>query len=157
MNRFSKSLTLLSLVAIPAAAHSYFAAAKGPCFTAGSATYQLAAAAAVPDYRVRIDNQAKAPDLRMQLVDRPEIADLVIADDYSASDADLCKAAAELKTIRVGAEEAAPDITIAFTRVAEAADYKLFVHSARFSHQDAAALMAVMWKAAKRREFADRR
>ncbi len=157
MNSLSKVMALVSIIAVPAAAHSFFAASKGPCFTAGSATYRLAPAAASPDYRIRVDNAAKAPDLRMQLVDRPEIADIVIADDFSATDGDLCKAAESLKTIRVSSQESVPDVTVAFTRVTDAADYKLFVHSARFSHQDAAALMAVMWKAAKRRDFADRR
>jgi hypothetical protein len=93
----------------------------------------------------------------MQLVDRPEIADIVIADDFRASDGDLCKAAGALKTIRISTDEPNPDVTVAFTYTANDADYKLFVHSVRFSHHDAAALMAVMWKAAKRREFADRR
>lgn len=157
MNSLSKVVALVSVIAVPAAAHSFFVAPKGRCFTAGSATYRLMPDAVAPDYRIRIDNSAKAPDLRMQLVDRPEIADIVIADDSSIAGEDLCKTAESLKIIRVSNQERTPDVTIAFTRIADAADYKLFVHSARFSHQDAAALMATMWKAAKRREFADRR
>jgi hypothetical protein len=157
MNRLHISLLLGAALVIPAAAHSFFAAPKGRCFTAGSATFQLTAAASAADFKVRVDPAAKAPDLRMQLVDRPEIADLVIADDYGASAGDLCKAAAAIKTIRVGADISDPDVTVAFTDNAAHADYKLFVHSARFSHHDTAALMAVMWKVAKRREFADRR
>ncbi|MBI4275045.1 MAG: hypothetical protein HY659_10140 [Rhizobiales bacterium] len=157
MNNLSSSLALLSVFALPAIGHSFFISPKGHCFTAGSATYQLTPTAATPDYRIRIDNAIKAPDLRMQLVDRPEIADIVIADDFHPSDGDLCKAAGRLKKIRIGADEPNPDVTVAFTQTASNADYKLFVHSARFSHHDAAALMAVMWKAAKRREFADRR
>ena len=37
---------------------------------------------------------------------------------------------------------------------APAPDYKLYVHSARFSHQDAAALFGVMWQAARKRDLA---
>ncbi len=147
MNTLQKTLLLVSLVAVPAGAQSFFAAPKTPCFTAGSWTYQLSSKSATPDYRVKVRSEAAAADLRMQMVDTPETADFAIADDVDSSENNLCKAASGLKTVRVYADEAAPDVTVMLSRAADAPDYKLYVHSARFSHQDAAALLAVMWKA----------
>ena len=146
VNTLQKTLLLVSLVAVPAGAQSYFASPKTPCFTAGSWTYQLSSKVASPDYRVKVQGAAAAADLRMQMVDTPETADFVIADDIDSSENNLCKAANGLKTVRVDAEETAPDVTVMLSRTVDAPDYKLYVHSARFSHQDAAALLAAMWK-----------
>ena len=146
MNTLQKTLLLVSLVAVPAGAHSFFASPKAPCFTAGAWTYQLSSKTSTPDYRVKVQNDAASADLRMQMVDRPEIADFVIADDIDAGEGNLCKTAGGFKTVRVDADETAPDVTVMLSRDADAPDYKLYVHSARFSHQDAAALLAVMWK-----------
>jgi len=46
MDRIQKSLILLMVAAMPAAAPPFFAAAPALCFTSGSVTYQLAPAAA---------------------------------------------------------------------------------------------------------------
>ena len=91
MDRIRKSRILLAVIAVPAAAHSTFAPEDELCFASGSATYQLSQKASAPDFRIKIDNAAQRPDLRMQLVDRPEIADFVLADDYGATPGNACK------------------------------------------------------------------
>ena len=72
---------------MPAAAHSTFAPVPDSlCFASGATTYQIARNAAAPDFRIRIaDASVRAPDLRMQLVDRAEIADFVLVDDFSGT------------------------------------------------------------------------
>ncbi len=109
-----------------------------------------------PDYRVRIDNAAARPDLRMQLVDRPEIADFVIADDYAAREGNACRSSVAVKTVKLDPEARTPDVLVSISTDAPAADYKIYVHSVRYSHQDAAALLAVVWKDAQKRELAQR-
>ena len=91
MERLRRSLILVAVIAVPAAAHSTFAPADDLCFASGSATYRLAPKAAAPDYRVKIDNSAPRTDLRMVLVDRPEIADFVLADDFGAVPGNACR------------------------------------------------------------------
>jgi hypothetical protein len=44
---------------------------------------------------------------------------------------------------------ASPDVTVRLS-AGTSADYKIYVQSARFSQQDAAALLAAMWKANQR-------
>ena len=154
------SLMVLS-VAVPAAtAGSFFGSSANtsdgkPCFIAGNAGYKLSGSAAA-NTTVRIDNAAASPNLRLQLVDDPAAADFVLVDDGDAADA--CKAATAIKSIRIDPTAANADLTVTLSRTA--ADYKIYVHSANFTEQDAAALFAVIWqsshKTGARREFAER-
>ena len=133
MDRLRKTLILLFVAAIPAAAPPLFAPSSSLCFTAGSVTYQLAPNASSPDYRVRIDNGAPHPDLRIALVD-----------DAATVMDNACRSAGQLKTVKVVAANAAADVTIRLSPQAQDADFTLFVHSARVGHHDAAALFALM-------------
>jgi hypothetical protein len=149
------SLLVLS-VAVPAAtAGSFFGSSAKPCFIAGNAGYELSGSASA-NYTVRIDNAAARPNLRLQLVDDPTAADFVLVDDGDAADA--CKAATAIKSIRIDPTAANADLTVTLSRTA--ADYKIFVRSAHYTEQDAAALFAVIWqsshKTAASREFAER-
>ena len=151
MQLFQKCALLGVLAAVPAAAHALLLPTTNPCFTSGTATYRISAAAPAPDYRVRIDNAAAQPDLRVGLVDQPEIADFVLVDDLDAVQGNAC-AAPTPKTIRVDAGEMLPDLTVSLSQIgaAEASDFKLYVRSARFSQEDAAALFGVMWRSRSR-------
>ncbi|MGE3149820.1 MAG: hypothetical protein AB7K04_12215 [Pseudorhodoplanes sp.] len=146
MNGLQKIILVALFIAAPAAAHSFFAADKAPCFTAGDWTYQLSPQAPMPDYRVQVTSDATPADLSMQLVDSPELADFVLADDVDASENNICRSATGLKVVRAGGAETQPDITVALSRAATTPDYRVYVNSTRFSHEDVAALVAVMWK-----------
>ena len=140
-------ISLMALViAVPAAtAGSFFSSGAKPindkpCFNAGTTGYEISASAAA-SYTVRIDNIAASPSLRMQIVTDPATADFVLVDDGAT---EACSMAASIKTIRLDSAAAAPDLTVALSRTA--GDYKVFVQSASFSEQDAAALFAVIWQ-----------
>ena len=151
MQLFQKCALLGLVAAVPAAAHALLLPATNPCFTSGTATYRISAATPAPDYRVRIDNAAAHPDLRVGLVDQPEIADFVLVDDLDDVQGNAC-AAPTPKTIRVDAGETLPDLTVSLSQIgaADASDFKLYVRSARFSQEDAAALFGVMWRSRSR-------
>jgi len=153
-------ISLMALaIAVPAATAGSFLASSAPdakpCFVSGNATYTLSAGNAA-DYTVRIDNAAAKPDLRLQLVDDPAAADFVMVDEGDAAHA--CAAGA-LKTVRIDAAAQRPDLTVTLSR--DNADHKVFVQSANFSEQDAAALFAVIWQNSRRagglRQIASRR
>lgn len=122
------------------------------CFASGSATYRIAPDAATPDFRVKIADNAARSDLKMQLVDRPEIADFVLVDDFSAREQAPCRSSAPVQTVTLDTGELTPDVTVNLSADNGAADYKIYVHSVRYSQQDAAALLAAMWKADRRRD-----
>jgi hypothetical protein len=159
MQRFHTYALLGLVIAVPAAAEALLPPTH-PCFTSGTATYQISASAPTPDYKVRIDNRAAHPDLRIRLVDQPEIADLVLVDDVDATQGNACAASAPLKTIRIDTGETPPDLTISLASEVsvasdiDAPDLKLYVRSARFSDEEAAALFGVMWQASRIRNVA---
>ena len=143
---------LVLIVAIPAAAAgSFFTSSTKPCFVADNAGYEISGSAAA-NYTVRIDNTAASPNLRMQIVDDPAAADFVLVDDGDAGEA--CKTAGTISSIRVDPMAAQPDMTVALSRTA--ADTKIYVRSANYSEQDAAALFAVIWQNARKTVAANR-
>jgi hypothetical protein len=142
MTRTQIASLMVLMVGAPAAAGAYFTAPARPCFVTGNSAYRVSETGAAK-FTVRIDNAAARPNLRMQLVDDPAAADFVLIDDGNASNA--CQGAVE--NIRLDHKAGNPDLTVALSR--EAADYKNYVRSARFSAQDAAALFAVMWRDAR--------
>lgn len=138
MNRITLAAVVGLVAAVPAgAAGVYFntPAATTACFAAPTGAFRIADEAA--DYTVRVDNAAADPSLRLQVVDDPAIADFVLVDD----DAPACPSGARLRSVRIDPEAAAPDITVALSRAPAAR--KIYVNSARFSEQQAAALFAV--------------
>ncbi|MCK9914116.1 hypothetical protein MXD81_33680 [Microbacteriaceae bacterium K1510] len=142
MNRITVAAIFGLVAAVPAgAAGVYFhtPSTTTPCFAAPTGAYRIADEAA--DYTVRIDDAAANPSLRLQVVDDPAIADFVLVDD----DAPACPSGARLKSVRIDPEAAAPDLTVALSRAP--GDKKIYVNSARFSEQQAAALFAVAWGA----------
>ena len=131
---------------MPAVAYSMLAPAEDSlCLASGAATYRIAQQTAAPDFRVKVANDTPQPDLRMQRVDRAELADFVLVDDLNAGGHTSCRSSAPVRTVVLDSGAAEPDVTVRLSN--EPADYKIYVHSVRFSQQDAAALLAAIWKA----------
>ena len=87
----------------------------------------------------------------MQLVDRAEIADFVLVDDFSGRPAP-CRSSTPIRTVALDADTANPT-SRSICRPTPAPRLQIYVHSVRFSQQDAAALLAAMWKTEQRREM----
>ncbi|MEP7030114.1 MAG: hypothetical protein ABI830_04195 [Pseudolabrys sp.] len=146
------------IVGVPAAtAGSFFAsgdkaANEKPCFNTGATGYQLSTAkTATADTTVRIDNAAANPSLRLQIVDDPAAADFVLVDDGDTGDA--C-GAGSIVNVHIDPAADHPDLTVVLSRAP--ADTKIYVRSAHYSEQDAAALFAVIWKNARKSVTASR-
>lgn len=110
-----------------------------PCFSAGRAAYEISKSPNAT-YVVRVDKAAVGSSLRMQIVDDPAGADFVLVDDGEPGTA--CRDAAAVETVRVDPAAAKPSLTVALSRAP--GDYKIYVRSARYSAEDAAALFAVI-------------
>ena len=145
-------LILLAAIAIPAGAYGLFAPGNiRPCFVSGAAAFQIVPDAASSDVRVRIATDAPRPDLRMQLVDRPEIADFVLVDDLGTSPDAGCPSSQRIRTVALDDRSAAPDVTVNLSPDTSA-DYRIYIRSARFSQRQAAALIAAVWTSDRRGE-----
>lgn len=155
MDRIRKFLVLAAVVAIPAAAHSIVVSTPDLCIANGTATYRLAPTAAAPDFRVRVVHDALRPDLRIQIVDRPELADFVIVDDFiSRTESTACRTTIPARTVKVDTETQTPDLVVNLAPDVADPDQRVYVRSMRHSAQDAAALLAAMWKMQHGRPFA---
>jgi hypothetical protein len=139
MTRAQIAALLVVILAVPAGAGAFFTPKTKPCFVAGNAAYRIADDGAA-NVTVRIDNKSPRPTLSLQITDDPAAADFVLVDD---DDNSACTGAAE--TIWLDNQAVNPDLIVALSH--EPADHKIYVRSARFSAQDAAALFAVMWRA----------
>lgn len=149
MTRTHLVAMLVVAAAIPAAtaAGSFFtssASSKAPCFFAGNTGYRISNTDA--DLTVRIDSAAAAPDLRLQLIDDAAAADFVLVDDGDAGAA--CAGATAIRNIRRDPQSGHADVTVALSRAP--ATHKIYVHSATFSQQDAAAVFAAIWRQSRK-------
>jgi hypothetical protein len=152
MVRVHQGLVLLLVAGIPAAMPLIPATSQDLCVTAGPVTYRLSQNVPAPDVRVRIDNDASHPDLHVRLVDRAEIADLALVDDAGHAAGHSCAVMGDIRTGKI--VTGLSDVTVAVSREEHAGDYALYVNSAHISHQDAAALFALMRHVENRRTLA---
>jgi hypothetical protein len=146
-------LGLLLLVAIPATAQTFDLSigTSGPpaCLVLGNTTYRIAPPGMRADATVRIDAAALAPDIRIELSDTSDEADLVLVDDGAPQAG--CPAGPTVKHVRIDAEATAPDLTIGFAPPSTPADYRIFVRSHGIEPTAAAALFAAHKSAAHKR------
>lgn len=146
-----KFLSLLLLVAIPATAQTFGLSigSSRPCLVLGNTTWRIAAPGTRADTTVRIDSAAPSPDIRIQLSDAPDAADLVVVDDGEHQAG--CHAAATVRNVTIDAEATTPDLTIGLVAPSAPTDYRIFVRSDRIEPMAAAALFAASKSAAQRR------
>jgi hypothetical protein len=107
-----------------------------------TSTRQCFAADAVASAPGRVaftDDPARAT-VRVQLVDGAELADLVIAEDNSATEPENCGLRGLVRSITISARPVAGEPVIYLSREARA-DYRVYVDSAQISAQQAAALI----------------
>jgi len=122
MDRVRITVVLFLVAAIPAFAPPFFAAAPALCFTSGSTTYRLADRPAAADYRVRIDNGAAHPDLRIGLVDDAETADFALVDD-AATVGSACRSAGARKSVALVPADQPAEVTISLAPAPHDADF----------------------------------
>lgn len=143
MKRTDTAALLALVVAVPAVSALFAGHARdtAPCFIAGTIGYRIADAAPAA-ITVRIDNDAMQPDLRLEMTDDAASADFVLVDDTASVNA--CAGASAIRSIRLDPHAAHPDLTVSLSHAP--ATRKIYVRSAGFSREAAAALFAAMWQ-----------
>jgi hypothetical protein len=153
-NAMRRSQILLVLLALMAAVPTalagrwYLSASEAACFSAGATGYRLTGSSTA-DYTIRIDNAAAQPDLALQLVDDPGVADFVLAD--GGENPSTCTDVRAIRTIRIDPMAREADLIIALNTLEGSGRYKIYAHSADLTAQQAAALYAVIWNAGRKR------
>ncbi|WP_315836481.1 hypothetical protein [Bradyrhizobium prioriisuperbiae] len=139
-------LRLKILVSIvPLAVAGFFArdqlsAAIRPCIATATASVQIAQLPWLAQHRVSFTSDPTAANVRVQIIDSPEMADLTVIDDVETAEAEDCDGAGPTEFIGIAAEPATAPTVIYLSRDGEA-DYRIFVRSKRFTAREAAALV----------------
>ena len=114
MDRLHKIVILALVVGIPAA-WALLEPAAPLCFSAEPIAYQISPLTVAPDLRVRSDDGALHPNLRIAFVDSIATADFALLDDLGGRDGNACQSAASVKTVGTVGDGAAADVAIGFT------------------------------------------
>lgn len=111
--------------------------------------YHFTEFSAFPTYTVQVNGTTISPNITIQLVRDPKIADLVFVDALSIAEMKVCKTnnpfGTGAKTIVVKDVAFSPDITVRLTEYSLSPDYKMYVDSKNFSREEVAAVFAVIW------------
>ncbi|HZP74573.1 MAG TPA: hypothetical protein VFB45_00385 [Pseudolabrys sp.] len=150
MNRSHIVALAAVVIAIPLGGQAVFAPAAKPCLNTGNTSFQLSSSFDAGT-RVRIADDATPSDLRVSFVDSPDRADFILVDD--AGEPENCPAARR-RTVNVGHGVAKADISVGI--VQDAADYRIYLNSTRYSREDAAGLFAAIWRADHKAKLATR-
>lgn len=134
----------IPLLAVGVLAGGQFTSASQPCIALGRSSVQLATAPWQSPQHVSFTDDADRATVRVQLVDRPELADFTVADDVDASgDAAPtrkgCPITAATRYVTIAAHDKASEPVIYLSE--QPGDYRLYVNSATVSVRDAAALL----------------
>lgn len=111
-----------------------------PCISIGDTSLQMATAPWQHQLHVSFTDDPAAATVRVQLVERADVADFVVVDDMSTPDADSCTATPDTKFISI-ADHTAPSEPIIYLSKDAGADYRIFVQSRTFTAREAAALL----------------
>lgn len=144
MLHFRMLASAIPLLTVGVLAGGQFTATSQPCIALGRSSVQLATAPWQPQQHVSFTDDANRATVRVQIVDRPELADFTVADDVDASvDAAPtrkgCPITATTRYVAIASHEKASEPIIYLSE--QPGDYRLYVNSAKVSVRDAAALL----------------
>jgi hypothetical protein len=132
MLRLTMISSVIPLVLAGGLAHDWTSASARQCFAAAPNPPSIRAIAFT-------DDRAQAT-VTVQLVDSAELADLVIAEDNSATEAESCSLRAMARSITINARPVAGEPIIYLSQESDA-DYRVYLNSAQISAHQAAALI----------------
>jgi hypothetical protein len=141
MLRFKVLVSVVPLIAVAILARTAFFPADHPCITVGSGTVQLASAPWHADLRVSFTDDPALATVRVGVADNAETADFAVVDGADAAEESACTATADTQFVAISSRPGASSPVIFLSHDDGPADYRIFVHSRRFTERDAAALI----------------
>jgi hypothetical protein len=132
--------SVLPLVLVGLLSHGESAKPPQPCITLGDISAQIAALPWQAQVKVGFTDDPALASVRVQIVDRAEIADFAMVDDLDEAETSACSASARTRHVAIATTPSISDPLIYLSRD-DGADYRIFVNSKTFSPRDAAALI----------------
>lgn len=132
--------SVVPLVLAGAIAGGEFIPGERPCISYGETTLQIATAPWQHQFNVSFTKDPSAATVRVQIVDRAELADFAVIDDVDTAENDSCSARKGATYVSIADHANGADPVIYLSTEGNA-NYRVFVQSRRFTAQDAAALI----------------
>jgi hypothetical protein len=141
MLRFRVLVSVAPLIVAAMLARIEFFPGARPCIAVGSNTVEITSAPWHADLHVSFTDDPRLATVRVAISDNAETADFAVIDDVDAADEGVCMATPATQFIAISGRAAAASPVIYLMHENGAADYRIFVHSKRFSAREAAALI----------------
>jgi hypothetical protein len=141
MLRFKILVSVVPLIVAAILARVEFFPTPRPCIAVGAGTIEIASAPWHADLHVSFTDDPHLATVRVAISDNAETADFAVVDDVSTSDDGACDATPATQFIAISAQASGTAPVIYLSREDGAADYRIFVHSKRFTAREAAALI----------------
>jgi hypothetical protein len=140
MLRFKILASAVPLLAAAAFAHGELLPGTRPCIAIGDMSVQITSMPWQAQLHVSFTDDPAAATVRVQIADSAETADFAMVDDVDSPEAGACEVNAATRLVAISAN---PQISapVIYLSPDGPADYRIFVHSRRFTARDAAALI----------------
>ena len=140
MLRFKILASAVPLIVAAVFARGEFSTGSRPCIAIGGASVQITSLAWQAQLQVSFTSDPSTATVRVQLSESPGAADFAVVDDVDSAEDGACAANAATRFVAISASPplSAPVI---YLSPDGPADYRIFVHSKRFTARDAAALV----------------
>ena len=112
-----------------------------PCIALGTETVQIASAPWHADLHVSFTDDPTLATVRVATTDNADAADFAVVDDIDAMEDSACEMTAATQLVAISSRRSASAPVIYLTHDEGSANYRIFVHSKRFSSREAAALI----------------
>lgn len=140
MLRLGFLVSVVPLVLAGGVAPAWLSSTSQPCILNGHTIVQMARFPWQGDVHVAFTGDPDTANVRVQLVDQPELADFVVTDDVVADDESSCATTATARLVSIVARAEPGEPTVHLSRDARA-DYRVYVQSSSFTAHQAAALI----------------
>jgi hypothetical protein len=140
MLRFKILASAVPLIAAAVFARSEFSTRSRPCIAIGGASVQITALPWQAQLQVSFTSDPSTATVRVQISEGAGAADFAVVDDVDSAEDGACAANTATRFVAISAN---PQLSapVIYLSPDGPADYRIFVHSKRFTARDAAALI----------------
>jgi hypothetical protein len=140
MLRFGILASVIPFVVAGGMVRDWITPSAQPCIPVGASVVRMTSAPWRADFHVAFTANPAEATVRVQIVDRAELADFVVADDIDDADAGACAADASSRLVTIS-NQTDPHGPVIYLSRDDHADYRIFVASKTFTAREAAALI----------------
>jgi hypothetical protein len=140
MLRFKILASAVPLFIAAAFARGELLPGSRPCIAIGDMSVQITSIPWQAQLHVSFTDDPSTATVRVQIADSAETADFTMVDDVDSPEAGACEVNAGTRLVAISADPHA-SAPVIYLSPDGPADYRIFVHSKRFTLRDAAALI----------------